>query len=233
HDPSTVAAVIVEPVAGSTGCLPPPKGYLTRLADIARANGILLIFDEVITAFGRLGHTFAAERYGVTPDMIAFAKGVTNGAVPMSGVVVSAPIHEAHMVGPEHLPELYHGYTYSGHPLAVAAALATLDVHRDEGLAGRAAALEPLFAEAMMSLRGLPGVLDIRPVGVMCGIDLAAKDGTAGKRGLEITERGYHDYGMYVRVAGDTIVVAPPLIATPDDVGEIRDKLAGLIQISS
>ena len=226
HDAGTIAAVIVEPVAGSTGCLPPPVGYLERLRAITARHGILLIFDEVITAFGRLGHGFAADRYGVVPDMICFAKGVTNGAVPMSGVVVRRGIHDALMQGPEHVVELFHGYTYSGHPLAAAAALATLDLYRDEGLFERARAAEPGFAERMLGLRTSLHVVDIRPVGLMCGIDLAPRADGAGLRGAEVTDRAFFDADMYVRVAGDTIVVAPPLIASADDLDRIRDKLA-------
>ena len=233
HDPSNVAAVIVEPVAGSTGCLPPPKGYLQRLRAITEKYGILLIFDEVITAFGRLGAAFASDRYAVVPDMIAFAKGVTNGAVPMSGVIARAPIYEAHMDGAEHMPELFHGYTYSGHPLAMAAALATLDVYRDEGLFERAAGHEQLFADLMMSLRDAPGVLDIRPIGMICGIDLEPSGGGAGARGYEIMARGYHDEDIYIRVGGDTLVVAPPLIAGPSDLEAIRDRLARIIAASA
>ncbi len=234
HDASTIAAVIVEPVAGSTGCLPPPKGYLERLRAITSAHGIPLIFDEVITAFGRLGYAFAAERYGVVPDMIAFAKGVTNGAVPMSGVVVRTGIYDALMQGAEHIApearplhevELFHGYTNSGHPLAAAAALAALDVYRDEDLFARARELEAGFAARMMSLRTSPHVVDIRPVGLMCGIDLTSRPGAPGARGAEITARAFHEHDMYVRVAGDTIVVAPPLIASGDDLDSIRDRL--------
>ena len=229
HDPSNIAAVIVEPVAGSTGCLPPPKGYLERLRAITDKHGILLILDEVITAFGRLGHVFAAERYGIVPDMVAFAKGLTNGAVPMSGVLVRGGIYAAHMDGAEHLPELYHGYTYSAHPLATAAALAALDVYVGEGLIERAATLEPRFAEIMLSLRGAPGVLDIRPIGLMCGIDLAPSQGGVGIRGFAIMERAFHEEDLYIRVGADTLIVAPPLIATEDDIASIRDRLARLI----
>jgi beta-alanine--pyruvate transaminase len=230
HDASTIAAVIVEPVAGSTGCLPPPKGYLERLRAITAKHSILLIFDEVITAFGRLGHAFAAERYGVVPDMICFAKGMTNGAVPMSGVVVRQGIHDALMQGPEHAVELYHGYTYSGHPLGTAAALAALDLYRDEGLFARAGAHEAGFAERMMSLRDLPHVADIRPIGMMCGIDLDPRPGQPGARGMEMTDRAFFDADMYVRVAGDTIVVAPPLVAAAGDLDAIRDRLAGVLR---
>lgn len=233
HDASNIAAVIVEPVAGSTGCLPPPKGYLERLAQIAKEHGILLIFDEVITAFGRLGKAFASERYGIVPDMITFAKGLTNGAVPMSGVITSDAIHEGLMQGPEHLPELFHGYTYSGHPLATAAALASLDVYRDDKLFERSAENEAAFGEAMMSLRDAPGVLDIRPIGLMCGIDLAPADGTPGKRGYLIMETAFHDYDLYVRIGLDTVIIAPPLIATRDDFSDIAGRLEKLFAMSA
>ena len=159
-------------MAGSTGILAPPKGYLKKLREITAQHGILLIFDEVITGFGRLGHCFASERYGVEPDMITFAKGVTNAAVPMAGVMASKKIYDAFMTGPEHMVELFHGYTYSGHPLAAAAGLATLDIYKDEGLFERAQKLEPVFADAMMSLKGEPNVADIRTVGLLAGIDL-------------------------------------------------------------
>jgi beta-alanine--pyruvate transaminase len=230
HDASTIAAVIVEPVAGSTGCLPPPQGYLKKLREITAKHGILLIFDEVITGFGRLGHTFAAERYGIVPDMITFAKGVTNGSVPMSGVLVRKEIYDTHMTGPEYLVELFHGYTYSGHPLAVAAGLATLNLYRDEGLFERARALQKPFSDAMMSLKGLPLVEDIRPVGMMCGIDLAPIPDLPGKRGFEAMERMFHDHDLYCRVAGDTLVTAPPLIVSEAEIGEIRDRIAALLK---
>lgn len=231
HDASNIAAVIVEPVAGSTGCIPPPKGYLERLRKITSDHGILLIFDEVITGFGRLGYPFAAERYGIVPDMIAFAKGVTNGAVPMSGVLLRSALHEAQMQGPEHLVELFHGYTYSGHPLAVAAAVATLYVYRDEGLFERARELEPAFAEAMMSLKGEPYVADIRPVGLICGIDLEPIAGKPGARGYEAMEKSFHDLDLYVRLAMDTIIVAPPLVVGEVDIGDIRDRIAKLLNL--
>ena len=230
HDASTIAAVIVEPVAGSTGTLPPPKGYLERLRQITEQHGILLIFDEVITGFGRLGHGFAADRYGIVPDMITFAKGVTNGAVPMSGVFVRKGVYETHMQGAEHLPELFHGYTYSGHPLAVAAGLATLQLYKDEGLFERAKALEPVFADAMMSLKGLPNVADIRTIGLLAAIDLDPIPGKVGVRGYDAIERMYADHDLYVRVAADTIVPSPPLIVSESQIGEIRDKIAAVIK---
>jgi beta-alanine--pyruvate transaminase len=226
HDASTIAAVIVEPVAGSTGCLPPPKGYLERLRKLTQDAGILLIFDEVITAFGRLGHAFAAERYGVVPDMICFAKGVSNGSVPMSGVMVRTPIHEALMTGPPHMVELFHGHTYSGHPLSVAASLATLNVYRDDHLFERAQSLEAPFAEIMMSLKTAPHVADIRTIGLMCGIDLAPDPQKPSAKGYALIEHTFHESDLYVRVAGDTLVVAPSLIATENDLQQIRDKIA-------
>src|SRR5271167_4325624 len=186
HDASTIAAVIVEPMAGSTGVLPPPKGYLEKLRAICDKHGLLLIFDEVITGFGRLGYAFAAERYGILPDMITFAKGITSGAVPMGGVIARDGIYDTFMRGPEHVIELFHGYTYSAHPLACAAGLATLDLYRDEKLFARAKALEPVFASAAMSLKALPGVLDIRTVGLAAGIDLASRPDAYGKRAYEV-----------------------------------------------
>jgi beta-alanine--pyruvate transaminase len=233
HDASTIAAVIVEPMAGSTGVLPPPKGYLERLRAICDRHGILLIFDEVITGFGRLGHAFAAERYGVTPDMITFAKGVTSGAVPMGGVIVREGIYDAFMRGPEHVAELFHGYTYSAHPLACAAGLATLDLYRDENLFERAKALEPRFADAAMALKDLPGVLDIRTVGLTAGIDLASRPGAVGTRAYEAMERAFHDEGLVIRITGETIALAPPLIVSEAQIGEIFEKVGRLIRTVS
>ncbi len=230
HDASTIAAVIVEPVAGSTGILPPPKGYLKKLREITEKHGILLILDEVITGFGRLGHAFAAERYGIVPDMITFAKGVTNAAVPLSGVLCRKGIYEAHMQGPEYLVELFHGYTYSGHPLAVAAGVATLNLYKEEGLFERAKKMEGMFADAMMSLKGLPNVADIRTVGLLAGIDLNPTPGKPGDRGYRAIETMYHEHDIYVRVTMDTLIVSPPLIATEADIGEITDKIGKVIK---
>ena len=229
HDASTVAAVIVEPMAGSTGVLPPPKGYLPKLRAICDRHGILLIFDEVISGFGRLGHAFAAERYGVVPDVIAFAKGVTSGAVPMGGVIVRKPIYDAFMTGPEHMMELFHGYTYSAHPLACAAALATLDVYRDEDLFARSKALEPAWAEAIHGLRGLPNVLDIRTVGLVGAIDLASRLDAVGARAYEAMDRAFREQDLMIRITGDTIALTPPLIVSEAQIGEIADKLRKLI----
>ncbi|HUR44122.1 MAG TPA: aspartate aminotransferase family protein, partial [Aestuariivirga sp.] len=172
HDASTIAAVIVEPMAGSTGVLPPPKGYLKRLREICDKDGILLIFDEVITGFGRLGYAFAAERFGVVPDMITFAKGVTSGAVPMGGVLCRQHIYDAFMNGPDHVIELFHGYTYTGHPIAAAAGVATMDLYRDENLFERARKLEKVWADAAFTLKGQPLIEDIRTIGLVAGIDL-------------------------------------------------------------
>jgi beta-alanine--pyruvate transaminase len=230
HDASTIAAVIVEPVAGSTGVIPPPKGYLKRLRAICDKHGILLIFDEVITGFGRVGHAFAAERYGVVPDLMTFAKGITSGSVPMGGVVARKGIYDAFMKGPEHSIELFHGYTYSAHPLACAAGLATLDLYRDEGLFERAKKLEPVWAQAAMGLKGLPGVLDIRTVGLMAGIDLASRPDAVGKRGFEALENAFHEHSLMFRIAGDAIAVSPPLIISEAQIGEMFDKLAKIIK---
>ena len=231
HDASTIAAVIVEPMSGSTGVLPPPKGYLEKLRAICDRHGVLLIFDEVITGFGRLGYAFAAERYGVIPDMIVFAKGITSGSVPMGGVIVREGIYDAFMRGPEHVIELFHGYTYSAHPLACAAGLATLDLYRDENLFARAKALEPIFADAAMTLRSLPGVLDIRTVGLAAGIDLASRPGAYGRRAYEVMERAFHDIGVMVRVAGDTLALSPPLIVSEAQIGEIFEKVGQAIKV--
>ena len=230
HDASAIAAVIVEPMAGSTGVLPPPKGYLERLRAICNKYGILLIFDEVITGFGRLGWAFAAERYGVEPDMITFAKGVTSGAVPMAGVVVRQGIYDQFMHGPEHAVELFHGYTYSAHPLACAAGLATLDLYREEGLFERARALEPVWADAAMTLKGLPYVLDIRTVGLVAGVDLASRPDAVGRRAYDAMEKAFGEVGVMVRITGETLALSPPLIVSESEIGEIFDKVAKVIR---
>jgi beta-alanine--pyruvate transaminase len=230
HDASTIAAVIVEPMSGSTGVLPPPKGYLQKLRAICDRHGILLIFDEVITGFGRLGYAFAAERYGVTPDLITFAKGVTSGSVPMGGVIARDGLYETFMRGPDHVIELFHGYTYSAHPLACAAGLATLDLYRDEKLFERAKTLEPRFADAAMTLKGLPNVLDIRTVGLTAGIDLASRAGAPGLRGYQAMERAFADEGVTIRIAGDTLALTPPLIVSEAQIGEIFDKVGRVIR---
>jgi beta-alanine--pyruvate transaminase len=230
HDASTIAAVIVEPMAGSTGVLPAPKGYLQRLRAICDKFGLLLIFDEVITGFGRLGHAFAAERYGVIPDMITFAKGITSGSVPMGGVIVRKGIYDAFMRGPEHVVELFHGYTYSAHPLACAAGLAALDLYRDEGLFERAKKLEPVWADAAMSLKGLPNVLDIRCVGLTAGIDLASRPNAVGRRAYDAMVKGFNDESVMMRNTGDTLALTPPLIVSEREIEEIFAKVARVIK---
>src|SRR5258708_2063030 len=230
HDPSTIAAVIVEPMAGSTGVLPAPKGYLQRLRQICDKHGILLIFDEVITGFGRLGFPFAAERYGVVPDIMTFAKGITSGTVPMGGAIARKAIYEAFMRGPEHVVELFHGYTYSAHPLACAAGLATLDLYRHEKLFERASMIESPFPTAAMSLKGLPNVLDIRTVGLTAGIDLASLPDGVGKRAYAAMEKAFYDEDMVIRVTGETIAITPPLIAGENEIAEIFCKVAKVIR---
>jgi beta-alanine--pyruvate transaminase len=233
HDASTIAAVIVEPMAGSTGVLPPPKGYLQKLRQICDRHGILLIFDEVITAFGRLGFAFAAERYGVVPDMITFAKGVNSGAAPMGGVIIRKGIYDAFMKGPEWGIELFHGYTYSAHPLACAAGLAAQDVYRDERLFERARELEEPWADAIFTLKGAPNVIDIRTLGLVAAIELASKPGAVGARAYEAMERGFHEFGLMMRIAGDTIALSPPLIVSQDEIGEIVDKMGKVLRAIS
>jgi beta-alanine--pyruvate transaminase len=230
HDASTIAAVIVEPMAGSTGVLPAPKGYLQRLRAICDKYKILLIFDEVITGFGRLGHAFAAERYGVVPDIITFAKGVTSGSVPMGGAIVRKPIYDAFMRGPEHTVELFHGYTYSAHPLACAAGLATLDLYRDEQLFERAKKLEPVWADAVMGLKGLPNVLDIRCVGLTAGIDLASRPDAVGRRAYDAMVTAFNDESLMIRSTGDTLALTPPLIVSEREIEEIMAKVTRVIK---
>jgi beta-alanine--pyruvate transaminase len=230
HDATTIAAVIVEPMAGSTGVLPPPKGYLQRLRAICDKYGILLIFDEVISGFGRLGHAFAAERYDVVPDMICFAKGVTSGAVPMGGVIARKHIYDAFMKGPDHVIELFHGYTYSGHPLAVAASHAALDIYEEEQLFQRALKLEPLWADAMHALKGLPNVLDIRTIGLVAAFDLAPIPDAPGKRAYMAMDKAFFDQGLMIRNTGDTIALTPPLIMSEAEIDIIADKVAKVIR---
>jgi beta-alanine--pyruvate transaminase len=232
HDGSTIAAVIVEPMQGSAGVIVPPLGYLERLRELCTKHGILLIFDEVITGFGRMGASFAAERFGVTPDMIVFAKGVNNGAVPLGGVIVRRDIHDAFMTGPEHLVEFFHGYTYSGHPMAVAAAHATLDVLGEEGMFARVRSLEPVLETAMHSLRSEPGVLDIRNIGLAAAVDLDPIPGSPGVRALKVFERALRE-GQYLRFTGDTIAVGPPFISTEQELVAMVEALRTAIRAAS
>jgi beta-alanine--pyruvate transaminase len=223
HDASTIAAVIVEPMAGSTGVLIPPKGYLQRLRDITKKHGILLIFDEVITAFGRLGGNFGADVYGVEPDMITFAKGITSGSVPMGGVIVSSDIFQAFMSGPAGI-ELFHGYTYSAHPLACAAGIATLKLYKDEGLFERAAKMAPVLENALHSLKGTRNVIDIRNHGLVGAVELAPRAGAPGARAFEAFTRTY-DKGVLVRQTGDIIAIAPALIVEEKQIDQIVSTL--------
>ncbi|GIL01135.1 MAG: aspartate aminotransferase family protein [Alphaproteobacteria bacterium] len=211
HDASTIAAVIVEPVAGSTGVLIPPKGYLKRLREICDKHGILLIFDEVITGYGRLGASFAAEYFEVTPDIITTAKGLTNGVIPMGAVFVRDEIHDAFMTGPEHLIEFFHGYTYSGNPIASAAGLATLDTYREEGLFERATELAPYWEDALHSLKDARHVIDIRNIGLIGAVELEPIAGHPTKRAFSAFVRAF-EKGILIRTTGDIIALSPPLI---------------------
>ncbi|GAJ29039.1 aspartate aminotransferase family protein [Acidomonas methanolica] len=228
HDASTIAAVIVEPLAGSTGVLPAPKGYLQRLRDICTAHGILLIFDEVITGFGRLGASFAAEKYGVVPDIMTVAKGITNGTVPMGAAIVSDTVFDAFMQGPPEAIDLPHGYTYSAHPIACAAAIATLDTYADEHLFERAAILAPYLEEAVHGLRGLPHVTDIRNEGLVAAVELEPRNAPTS-RAYEVFDRAFHK-GVLVRYTGDTIAFSPPLIVEKAEIDRIVETLAELIR---
>ena len=228
HDASNIAAVIVEPCAGSTGFLPPPKGYLKRLREICDKHGILLIFDEVITGFGRLGSSFAAEKFGVVPDLMTVAKGISNATVPMGGVFVRKHVFDGLMNGPENAIDLFHGYTYSAHPLACAAASAVLDIYRDEELFARAADLAPYWEEGIHSLKGLPNVTDIRNLGMACGIDLAP-EGPVGTRGYKAFTKAF-ELGLMVRQSGDAIAMSPPLIIEKAQIDEIVDITAKTIK---
>ncbi|NLS04420.1 aspartate aminotransferase family protein [Rhizobium sp. P32RR-XVIII] len=229
HDASTIAAVIVEPVAGSTGVLIPPKGYLQKLREICTKHGILLIFDEVITGFGRLGAPFAAQYYDVKPDMITTAKGLTNGVIPMGAVFVTSEIHDAFMSGPEHMIEFFHGYTYSGNPIASAAALATLDTYKEEGLLTRAAELSDYWADALHSLKDCPNVIDIRNTGLIGAIELDPIAGEPTKRAFTAFLRAYEN-GLLIRTTGDIIALSPPLIIEKKHIDELFGKLREILQ---
>jgi beta-alanine--pyruvate transaminase len=229
HDASTIAAVIVEPVAGSTGVLVPPKGYLERLRAICSKHGILLIFDEVITGYGRLGAPFAVDHFGVTPDIVVSAKGVTNGVVPMGAVYVKKEIHDAFMTGPEAAIELFHGYTYSGHPVATAAALATLDIYDEEGLLTRGAELAPYWEDAVHSLKGLPHVVDIRNCGLVAAFELAPIAGSPGSRAFAAFLAAF-EQGMLIRAAGDTICLSPPLIIKKSEIDQLIEGVGAVLR---
>jgi beta-alanine--pyruvate transaminase len=230
HDASTIAAVIVEPVAGSTGVLIPPKGYLKRLREICDKHGILLIFDEVITGFGRLGTPFAADYFGVTPDIITTAKGVTNGVIPMGAVFVKKEIHDVFMTGPEHLIEFFHGYTYSGNPIACAAALGTLDTYKEEGLLTRGAELEDYWADALHSLKGEPHVIDIRNIGLIGAIELEPIAGQPTKRAFSAFVKAF-ERGALIRTTGDIIALSPPLIISKGQINELIDHVREVLRL--
>lgn len=229
HDPSTIAAVIVEPVAGSTGVIIPPKGYLDRLRAICDEHGILLIFDEVITGFGRLGAPFGADYFDVTPDLMTTAKGLSNGVIPMGAVLASSDIYQAFMTGPEAMIELFHGYTYSGNPVACAAALATLDTYKEDDLLTRAADLASYWEDGLHSLKGLPHVIDIRNVGLIGAIELEPIEGAPTKRAFQAFLDAY-DAGLLIRTTGDIIALSPPLIIEKQQIDQLVETLANVLK---
>ncbi|MBB3610713.1 aspartate aminotransferase family protein [Rhizobium sp. BK602] len=229
HGAETIAAVIVEPMSGSAGVILPPKGYLERLRAIADKYGILLIFDEVITGFGRLGTPFATDYFGVVPDLVTAAKGLTNGAIPMGAVFASRKVYDALMTGPENQIELFHGYTYSGHPVASAAGIATLEIYEEEGLLTRGAALAETWQEALHSLKDLPHVVDIRNLGLVGAIELAPRDGAPGTRAYDVFVDCFRN-GLLIRVTGDIIALSPPLIIEADEIGKIVSILADALK---
>lgn len=233
HDGGNIAAVIVEPVAGSAGVLPPPVGYLERLREICNRHGILLIFDEVITGFGRVGDAFAAQRFGVKPDLITLAKGLTNGVIPMGGVLVDKRIYEAFMQGPESAIELFHGYTYSGHPVAAAAGVAAMDVYREEGTFAQARALEPHFEELLHSFRGHLLVKDVRNFGLMGAIELHSREGAPGARGLEVHKRAFWEQDLVMRNGMDILQFSPFLNSKPDEMTHSFEKIRKLLDALS
>ena len=229
HDATNIAAVVIEPLAGSTGVIVPPRGYLQRLREICDRHGLLLIFDEVITGFGRLGAMFAAQALGVVPDMIIFAKTVSNGAAPLGGVIVKRELHDALMHGPKHLAELMHGYTCSGHPLACAAALAMLDVLEDEQLPQRVRNLAPRFEAIVHALADAPGVVSIRNLGLAAGIELAPDAAGPGQRGARAQAAAF-DRGVLTRAPGDTLILAPPFVSSEHDIQRMADRLRQAIE---
>jgi len=232
HDPATVAAVIIEPIQGSTGVILPPKGYLQKIRSICDKYGILLIFDEVITGFGRLGAPFAADYFGVVPDMILCAKGLTNAAVPMGAVIVRQDIHDTFInAAPADSIEFFHGYTYTGHPLASAAMLATMEVYREEQLFERAAEMSPYFEAVAHSLKGLPYVKDIRNLGLVCGIELESVPGKPSARAFDVFLKCFWDKGVLIRTTGDIIALSPPLIINKAQVDELFGAIADILKV--
>lgn len=231
HDPSSVAAVILEPLQGSTGVIVPPTGYLEKIRAICDRHGILLIFDEVITAFGRLGTSFGADYFKVKPDMIVCAKGLTNATVPMGAVIVKQAIHDTLMEeAPANSIEFFHGYTYSGHPVAAAAAIATLEVYKEEQLFERAAAISPYFEDAAHSLKGLPFVKDIRNLGLVCGIELEGIAGKPGARAYDLFNKAFWDKGLLIRTTADVIALSPPLIINKAQVDQMFGSIADILK---
>lgn len=228
HGAENIAAVIVEPMAGSTGVLIPPVGYLDRLRELCHAHGILLIFDEVITGFGRLGAPFAAQKFGVVPDIMTVAKGITNGTIPMGAVLASRQVHDAMMHGPHGSIEFAHGYTYSGHPVAAAAGLATLDIYQGEGLMTRASDIETDWQSALSRLRGLPNIIDIRSIGLVGAIELQPRPDAPGRRAYEAFVQCFKA-GVLVRVTGDVIALSPPLVAEREHIDTIVETLADVL----
>jgi beta-alanine--pyruvate transaminase len=229
HGAETIAAVIVEPMAGSTGVLIPPKGYLKRLREICTKHGILLIFDEVITGFGRLGSSFAAEHFGVMPDMITCAKGLTNGVIPMGAVLATAQIHDAFMTGPENTIELFHGYTYSGNPIASAAGLATLETYREDDLFNRANDMAGYWQDAVHSLADHPHVIDIRNMGLIAGIELSPIAGEPTKRAFQAFLDAF-EKGVLIRTTGDIIALSPPLIIEKSHIDQLFGTLSDILK---
>ena len=229
HDASTIAALIVEPVACSTGVLIPPKGYLARLREICTKHDIVLIFDEVITAFGRMGTPFGADYFGVSPDLITTAKGVTNGTIPMGAVFVKSHIHDAFMNGPEAMIDFFHGYTYSGHPMACAASIGTLDTFQDEGLLTRAAEIAPYWEERLHALKGLPHIIDIRNIGLIGAIEFDPVPGEPGKRAFDRFVKAF-EHNILVRQTGDIIALSPPLIITKAEIDQLIDTLTMVLK---
>lgn len=233
HGAESIAAVIVEPVAGSTGVLVPPVGYLERLRELCTKHGILLIFDEVITGFGRIGAPFGAQALGVTPDILTVAKGLTNAAVPMGATAVKRSIYETVVNATERGIEFFHGYTYSGHPLAAAAGLATLDVYEQEGLLTRANTMAPTWEAAMHALRDAPHVIDVRNIGLVAGIELAPRDGVVGARAFDVFTNAFHEQDVLIRVTGDIIALSPPLIISEEQIDELATKVRRALEATA
>jgi beta-alanine--pyruvate transaminase len=231
HDASTIAAVIIEPIAGSAGVVLPAEGYLKRIREICDKHAILLVFDEVITGFGRVGKAFAAQRFGVTPDLITAAKGLTNGSVPMGCVLIADSVHQVFMNGPEQAIDLFHGYTYSGHPLACAAALAALDIYAEEDLFERTIALEHYWQESIHQLKGLPHVIDIRNYGLIGAIELAPRAGSPGARAYDVFTHCFHQQDVLIRVTGDVIALSPPLILEKSHIDALFNKISDAIKV--